>query len=267
MLRLHQLWFCLVSLLVTACSRLPIDFGKDGEARSAQEVLKRIELIESQVIGLKGDARLSVESPQGKGSVSLFVGVFHPSFIHLEQLDFFGKPQAVLTTDGALFGLYDAQASHYLHGPATPQNLSRFLPLVMPVRELTFVLLGRVPRMPFDSATFEVDTEHRVYVVRLIKGGAVQRLEVDPASSRVLKSHVDGVEAYDLEFSDVTAFGGVTYPKRVVLTSNAAHTRLELVAKDIALNEAPDVSLFEFTAPEGVPVIEVDDKGDARTAR
>jgi len=264
MLRHNLIALSLVPLVLAGCPRVPIDFGKDGQARTAEEVLERIKKVETEVIGLKGDARLSVDSPQGKGSVSLFVGVFHPAYIHIEQLDFFGKPQGVLTTDGTQFGLYDAQAGKFLHGPATPPNLGRFLPLVVPPEELTMLLLGRAPRIPYDSVTFEVDDEHRVYVVRLIKQSVVQRLEVDPLSHRVLKSHIDGIAAYDAEFGDLTAFGAVSYPKRVVLDSKATQTHVELVTKDIALNEPPDMTLFEINAPEGVPVIEVDERGEAR---
>jgi hypothetical protein len=266
MLRHNQIALLLLPLLLSACPRLPIDFGKDGQAHTAEELLKRVEQVEAQVIGLKGDARLSVDSPQGKGSISLFVAVFHPAYVHIEQLDFFGKPQGVLSTDGQVFGLYDAQAGHFLHGPATPANLGRFLPLVLPPEELTMLLLGRAPRIPYDSATFELDDAKRVYVVRLSKGPVVQRLEIDPISSRVLKSHVDGIQAYDSEFSEVTAFAGATYPKRVVIDSKAAKTHVELVTKDIELNEPPDMTLFEISPPEGVPVIEVDEKGDARAA-
>ncbi len=264
MLRHQRLLIVLLPLGLTACPRLPIDFGKEGEARTAEEVLKRVELTESQVIGLKGDARLSVDSPQGKGSVALFVGVFHPAYIHIEQLDFFGKPQGVMTTDGTSFGLYDAQAGRFLHGPATAPNLGRFLPLVIPPKELASLLLGRAPRIAYESATMSVDAERRVYVLTLTHGSVVQHLEVDPVSARVLKSHVDGVSTYDVMFSDVTASGGVWYPKRVAIDSKAAQTHVELFTKDIALNEAPDLTLYEMTPPEGVPVIEVDEQGAAR---
>ena len=267
MLRHNRLLLTLLPLLFTACPRVPIDFGKEGEARSAEELLKRVELAESTVIGVKGDGRLSVDSPQGKGSVTLFVGVFHPAYIHIEQLDFFGKPQGVLTTDGTTFGLYDATENKYLHGPATAPNLGRFLPLVVPPPELASLLLGRAPRIPYDSAAMEVDFEHRVYVVRLSKGLAVQRLEVDPATSRVLKSQVTGITAYDAEFSELTPFPkGVSYPKHIVIESKSAKTRVELTTKDIEVNQELDLTLYETTGPEGVPVIEVDERGDARSA-
>ncbi len=260
----HHLWLTLCALALSACPKAPLSFGKDGEAHTAEELLKRVDLAESQVIGLKGDARLAVDSPQGKGSVSLFLGVFHPAYIHLEQLDFFGKPQGVLTTDGELFGLYDAQSGQYFHGPATAPNLGRFLPLVLPPRELAMLLLGRVPRMPFDSATLELDRDARVYVLTLHQGPAIQTLHVDPVSSRVVKSHVVGVAAYDVECADLETVSGVVYPKRVVLDAADAHTRIELHTKDIALNETPDMTLFDLAAPEGVPVVEVDERGAPR---
>jgi hypothetical protein len=36
---------------------------------------------------------------------------------------------------------------------------------------------------------------------------------------------------------------------------------VELTWKDVTLNEAPDLSMFELEAPEGVPVVELDAQG------
>ncbi len=56
-------------LTLTACPKRIADFGKDGEPKSAEELLKRINVAESQIYSLKGDAKLIVDSPQGKGAV------------------------------------------------------------------------------------------------------------------------------------------------------------------------------------------------------
>ncbi len=265
MLRHQRAVLALLPLVLAACPRVPLDFGRDGEAHTAEELLKRTELVESQVIGLKGDGRLSVDTPQGKGSVSLFIGVLHPSFIHIEQLDFFGKPQGVLITDGKTFGLYDASQAKYFHGPATPPNLARFLPLVMEPTELAALMLGRAPRIPYDSSTLSLDPEKRVYVVTLTKAQVTQHLEIDPRSARVLKSRVEGASTYDAEFGDVTELKGVYYPKRVTIDAKLQKTHVELTTKDIELNAAPDLTLFEMASPEGVPSTEVDENGDLRS--
>jgi len=248
-------------LALTACPKRIADFGKDGEPKTPQELLRRIEVAESQIYSLKGEAKLIVDAPQGKGAVSLFAAVTHPALIHIEQLDFFGRPQGVLVTDGTRFGLYLQQDGKYYRGPASPANLARFLPLVMPPAELAAVMLGRAPRIPPESMEMRFDDKLQLLVLVLTRGKVRQTLHVQPPSYRVVKSTAENLQAYDVAFSDLTTEGGVTLPKHAALDARSAKTSVELVWKDVAVNEAPDLSLFDFEPPEGIPVVEVDANG------
>lgn len=259
--RLSLLLISLV-LALTACPKRIADFGKDGEPRTPQELLQRINVAESQIYSLKGDAKLHVDGPQGKGAVALFAAVTHPAYIHIEQLDFFGRPQGVFVTDGTRFGLYLAQDGKYYRGPATPANLSRFLPLVMPPAELAAVMLGRAPRIPADSLEMRFDDKLQQLVLVIVRGKVRQTLHVQPPSYRVVKSTAENLNAYDLTFTDLSTENGVTLPKHASLDARSAKTAVALVWKDVTVNEAPDLTLYEFEPPEGIPVVEVDANGD-----
>lgn len=261
----QRLTWLFISLSLLACPRRPIDFGRDGEPRTAEELLARVNYAEAQIVSLKGDARLGVDSPQGKGSVTLFAAVTHPAYIHLEQLDFFGRPQGVLVTDGTRFGLYNSQDGKYYRGPASPANLGRFLPLVMPPAELASVLLGRAPRIPVDALAMRFDDRLQLFVLTITRGNVKQTLHVQPPSYRVVKSTAENLNVYELAFGELSPFGGATLPKTINLDAKSSKTALELVWKEVAVNEAPDMTLFELEPPEGVPVVEVDANGDAAT--
>ena len=251
-------------LVLSGCPRRIADFGKDGEPRTPQELLARITWAEAQVYALKGDAKLIVDSPQGKGAVTLFVAVSHPALIHIEQLDFFGRPQGVLVTDGKDVGLYVAQDGKYLRGPASPANLARFLPLVIPPAELAAVMLGRAPRLPSDQLEMRFDEQAQQLVLVITRGDARQTLHVQPPSYRVVKSTAENLRAYDLTFDGLVTENGITRPTRAELVAPSAKTRVELVWKDVIVNEAPDLTLFELEPPEGIPVVEVDANGVPR---
>ena len=250
-------------LILAACPPHRVDFGKDGEAKTASGLLKRVELTENSVISIKGDGKLGIDAPAGKGSVTLFVAVVHPASIHIEQLDFFGRPQGVLTTDGENFGLYDGAAGKFFRGPASAANLGRFLPLVIPPRELASLMMGRAPRIPYENATMSFDAERKVYLLKLTRGSVVQNLEVEPGSHRVLKSVITGLNTYDVEFADVETRGAISLPHKVILNAPQAKTRVELTWKDIAINEPPDLTMFDMTPLENVPVVDVDAEGRA----
>lgn len=249
------------ALALTGCPRRVVDFGEQGEPTSAEDLLARIKVAEHQVYSLKGDARLLIDSPQGKGAVSIFVSVTHPSLVYLEQLDFFGRPQGALVTDGERFGLYLAQEGRYYRGPASAANLSRFLPIVIPPRELAAILLGRAPRIPAESSVMSFDEQRQQLVLTLTRGPVKQTLWVQPPSYRVVKSTAENLAAYDLAFDDLVKEQGLTLPRKAILDAAAAQTHVELAWKEVALNEAPDLSLYQFEPPEGVPVVEVDADG------
>ena len=242
-------------MLLVACPPRHVELGKDGAPTSAEELLKRVEFAEAQITSLNGDAKLFVDSPQGKGAVDLFLAVAPPASLHLEQLDFFGRPQAVMMTDGHAFGLF--QDGRFLRGSATPQNLARLLPIVSPPEELTAVLLWRAPRMPYDALEMRFDDRTQRFVLTLKRGAAKQTLEVQPPSYRVVHSSAQGFDAYELGFGELTEQNGVTLPKTVTLIAAGSKTKLELTLKSVTLNEAPDETMFVPEAPPDVPVEEL----------
>lgn len=245
----------ILATLFSGCPRRPVDLGKDGAPKSAEELLARVEFAEAQVTSLNGDAKLFVDSPQGRGAVDLFVAVAPPASLHIEQLDFFGRPQAVMITDGQAFGLF--QDGQFLRGPATPQNLGRLLPVVIPPHELAAVLLGRAPRIAYEALEMRFDDRQQVFVLTLKKGAATQTLEISAPSYRVTRSTAQGFDAYELRFSGLTEQNGVLLPKSVTLIAASAKTKLELTLKTVTLNEEPDPSMFVPEAPPDVPVVEV----------
>src|SRR5579871_6942389 len=98
----------LMGALLAGCPKR-IEFGPEGEVKDPAALLKLIQGAEESILTLKGDSSLKVKSPDANGSVTLFVAVSRPALIHFETIDFFGRPQAVLVSDGKRFSLFNAQ--------------------------------------------------------------------------------------------------------------------------------------------------------------
>jgi hypothetical protein len=77
----------------------------------------------------------------------------------------------------------------------------------------------------------------------------------------VVKSTAENLAAYELSFEDVVTQQGLTLPRKAILDAPGAGTHVELAWKEVAVNEAPDLTLYQFDPPEGVPVVEVDAEG------
>jgi hypothetical protein len=250
-------------LACTAACPKHIDFGSDGRIDDAQALLKLIGAAEAQVYAVKGEAKLKVNSAQAKGAVTVFVAVARPSLLHVESLDFFGRPQAVLVSDGQRFALSDTSSGKFYEGPASARNISQLLPIALPPREMVALMLGQAPRIPAQSAHLEVDESGGAYVLELDAGPVVQTLWVEPRLHRVLKSQVRGVNAYDVSFADIQEESGVTFPRSLTLEARVNDSTVELRYTDYTLNESPDLTMYQLEPPAGAAIVAVDEEGRA----
>ncbi|AKQ65316.1 hypothetical protein A176_002228 [Myxococcus hansupus] len=245
------------------CSGCPkrIEFGPEGELTDADTVYQRVVKNQENVVTLEGDAKLRAELPEQSGTLSMFVAVTRPAMLHLETFDFFNRPLASLTSDGQRFGLYQADTNTWYQGPASPANVSRFLPVMLPGEELVPIMLGQVPLIPPERMTLELDRKKGVYVLTLFRGKATQILHVHTKYLRVMKSMVRGIPGYDLGFDDFLKQGDLIFPGRVELDAKQAKTKLQVRYQQIKLNARPDLTLYEIAPPEGARVVEVDASG------
>ncbi|MBZ4417724.1 DUF4292 domain-containing protein [Myxococcus sp. RHSTA-1-4] len=249
--------------LAVLCSACPkrIEFGPEGELTDAQAVYQRVKENQDNIVSLEGDAKLRVESPQASGTLSMFVAITRPALLHFETFDFFNRPLASLASDGRRFGLYQSETNTWYQGPASAENVSRFLPVVLPGEELVAIMLGQVPLIPPERMTLELDRDKGAYVLTLYRGPATQVLQVHTKYLRVLKSQVRGIPGYDLSFDDFLEKGSVIFPGKVELVAEQAATKLQVRYQQISLNGRPDLTLYELVVPEGAKVVEVDERG------
>lgn len=249
------------STSLSACHRV-IDFGDAGRIEAPEELLRLVTLAESLQQSVDGEAKLRMESPQTKGVVTLFVAVSAPSSMHLESLNFFGKPSAVLVSDGVRFSMHEVEQGQYFYGPATSETVSRFLPLKLSPTEWVNLFLGRAPRLENAVASLEFDEARQTYRLTLRQGQNEQRLWVHPKYHRVVKSESIGDVAYTVDFEDMVFEEAVTWPRRIRVAIPSAMTHAELRFHEVTLNSGMDASLFEFNPPANVPSFEVDGTGN-----
>jgi outer membrane lipoprotein-sorting protein len=249
--------------LAVVCSGCPhrIEFGPEGPIDDPEKLFQLVSQAQANLVTIQGDAKLHVSSPQGSGTLSMFVAISRPGLLHMETFDFFNRPVAALVSDGQRFGLYQTEGNVFYYGPASPENVSRFLPVVLPSEELVAVMLGQVPFIPPERKTLELDPKEGVYVLKLFRGQVTQTLQVHPKYYRVVRSEVRGVPGYDLAFDKFEVQDSVVFPKEVKLIAEVAETELRLRYSDVALNAPPDLTLFELAPPEGARVVEVDARG------
>lgn len=251
-----------LSLALAGCPRVPpADLSRDPSAlldqvRGAQERVRRV----------RGSARVRISSPGASGSAVEFAAAEKPDRVHLETLDFFGNPVAVLVAAGGRFGFHDARANVFYRGDATPENVSRLLPVVIPVEELVVILCGSAPILP--GTPLEVTAKDDLLLLTIGLGDVGQRLAVGERASvewsrvrRALPARgapaSEASPAYDLEFDGFGLRSGARFPSEVKLDAPSGKSRIQLAWRDVEVNPDLDPALFRFEPPRGARVVDL----------
>jgi hypothetical protein len=220
----------------------------------ATALLAEVDATDARVAALQSQARAHVDARGKKGNVQMFVAAAAPASVHVEVLDFFGKPTGILISDGRRFVMLASDTGTWQRGAATAENVSRVLPISLTPDQLVSMLLGRAPRLPDPAPTLAVDPERNLFRVTLHAGGQRQELWVDPGRKRVVRSSVEGPGGYTLTFDGFEDVHGAPFPRAI---SFAGAGSVALQYTDLRLGEQPDPALFTPEPPPGVPVEQV----------
>ncbi|HZZ85357.1 MAG TPA: DUF4292 domain-containing protein [Anaeromyxobacteraceae bacterium] len=263
-------WSLLAALALLAAGCVPRRAPPPDLSRDPQELLQAVRASQDRIKTVQGSARVHLDSPRLKvpGGLQEFVAAEKPDRLHLETLDFFGDVASVLVASGGRFGLYDAKEHVLYRGAATPENVSRFLPVVLPIEELVTVLCGSAPLLPGRAVAAEPGDG--VLLLTLAAGPVGQQLAVGELASvswsrvRRLTRDAAGREAqdapaYDLELNLRRHRAGVVFPHELKLVAPSARSTVELTwGDDLVVNGRIDPRLFEIKAPAGARVVELD---------
>ncbi|HEX7489991.1 MAG TPA: DUF4292 domain-containing protein [Anaeromyxobacteraceae bacterium] len=235
-------------------------------SRDPDALLDQVAASQRRVQRVSGRARVKVTSPSLSGTVSELIAAEKPDRVHLETLDFFGSPAAVLVAADGRFALHDARGKVFYRGPATPANISRLLPFDLPVEELVTILCGSAPLLP--GKPLEVRSQDGLVLLTIGLGDVGQRLALGEQATVVwsrLRREVPAGSppavanpAYDLAFDHFVDRGGIRFPNAVDVDAPAGKARVELSWRDLEVNGAIDRELFQLAPPRGVRVVDLE---------
>jgi hypothetical protein len=247
-----------LALALLGCPRAPPpDLSADPG-----ELLAAVRAHQGRATRVRGSARITVDAPGARGTMDALAAAEAPDRLRIEVLDFFGAPAAALVAGGGRFVFFDARRGTWYRGPATPGNVSHFLPVALPPEELCAVLLGAAPLLP--GKALSAAPGKGVMHLALGEGELVQRLEIGAEAaveaSRVRRRTAAGEEphGYDLAFSLFRHRAGTRFPGETRLEARTAGARLGLAwGEDVVVNGPPEPGLFRLEPPPGARVVEL----------
>lgn len=245
----------LAVLSLWGCPRRPIDFGPYGVVTDPDVAWQAIASRREKVRAVQGDARASVQTPDGRGRVGQFIIAERPDRVRIEALSFFGQPLAVFTTDGEWFALHDLEHGHFYEGAADAESIARLVPLRVRPEELTWILLGLPPEIEGSQPTgIRVDERRREYVLDVRTPRFSYTVGVDPTTLRALWINLParpGMSPYIAGFADHRP-DELDLPRRIHLAGKeAGKVRVELRFTSREVNPELDPEVFVQQLPPG----------------
>ena len=212
--------------------------------------------------GLKGIAKIKVESPDEKFSVKELVIAKRPGCLRLETLNPLGHPAFFAVTDGKEIFLFSPSENKFYHGMASPENISVFIPLNLRLEEIVSILLGKVSLIDYDADQAECQVEGDFYVLRLTSedGRFKQMLNVSISKQKVVESKTYEEEALILavKYGHYESMEGELFPKDISISMPHDKTKVNVKYKKIEFFSEINSAEFRLIPPQGVEVISLE---------
>jgi hypothetical protein len=220
-------------------------------------LLAQVKAASGIVARVQGEARLRVEAPGQKGAAPAFVAAERPDRLHVEVLDFFGNPAAVLVTSGGRLAIYDRRARTFYQGAATAANVARLVPLPLEPERLVALLLG-APPLDGEPASAEPGRGYVTLVLRDPPRSTELRVGPRAAIERATFRGERDLPDHEVRYRSFVDLLGGRFPTEVAISAESAAVRIELVWKEPDLTAPVEGSLFRMEPPSGARLVDLD---------
>ncbi len=251
-------------LALLACRPQPLRPPDTRPLPSATEALAQLRAQGAGRRNMRALARVTYFGPKNRARVKAVLLAERPRSFRVETISPFEQPIDVMASDGSKLWLLSK--NRLREGPATPENISRLLPLAMNPEEVVDTLLGGVPTSSrFEPKALEWAEDGEHWILTLDDGVEINRLTVDPVR-KVVEKMTLGAQAskprLSVEFDDFERIEGATgelpHKIHIELPDRGLDVRIKLEEAEVDVTLA--AALFRITPPPGVepePLAEV----------
>lgn len=252
--------FCCFILVCPHCARLKISTPSVSQVCSPQQILLKFKEGEGTPTGLKGIAKIKVESPDEKFSVKEIVIVKRPQCLRLETLTPLGHPEFFAATDGRELFLFSPSENKFYQGIASNKHISSLLHINLSLEEIVSIILGKVPLIDYDAVQVECQMEGDFYVLKLSTRDKKfkQVIKVSHSDQTMVESETYKQEEgliLTAQYKRYEKIGGISFPREITVTMPRDETKVRIRYKEIELLSVIDSDQFRLTPPQGVEVL------------
>ncbi len=260
-LRLNSLWLLFLFIGLAACARLPAAPAGDRPLiASADELLQQLQERAAAVTGLKARGNVAVTSPQKNYSGNILLTAVKPDRLRVDILNFWGQSLVTFVNDGQEMKLLVYGDSKLYRGPATPANLSRFLPVVISQEDFLAALTGHLAFPRYEKPVLLPNPDPAVYFLELTDRQSQEKvkLTVEAKTLHLLSAQwfsLQGQETLRAEFSNFLLSGGVSGPSDIRLTAAEEESQVRVRYRDVTFNAPVAAEAWDLPLSATVRVV------------
>jgi outer membrane lipoprotein-sorting protein len=250
---MKPLLLILLSLTLCCCPRNGVQVPEANRIKDPKELLTAVREKGKELASLRAEGTILARRGGKRIKAHMILLLRRPATLRFETISFFEQPLSILVTDGMQFSLWDMDKGRFYQGPATPQNISRVIPIPMDGPEVSGILFGDPPLIPF--AESKLDFKDGLYVLTLSNSQQQQKIKIHPTRLRPteVQLKIDGKVYYELVYDD---WHDTKPPvvEKATFTMDSEDIRLVLKIREVERNVDLKDDLFVLTPPEGIPV-------------
>jgi outer membrane lipoprotein-sorting protein len=250
---MKPLLLILLSLTLCCCPRNGVQVPNNERIKDPKKLLTAVREKGKQLTSLRAEGTILARRGGKRFKAHMILLLRRPATLRFETISFFEQPLSILVTDGMQFSLWDMDKGRFYKGAATPQNISRVIPIPMDGPEVSSILFGDPPLIPF--AESRLDFKDGLYILTLSNSQQAQTIKIHPTRLRPTEVwlKVGGKEYYHLEYDD---WHDTKPPivEKATFTMDSENIRLVIKIRDVEKNVDLKDDLFVLTPPEGLPV-------------
>lgn len=244
----------------------PAEVSAPATNVTADALLEKLDDRARAIQSFRALAAMKYADARQKLAVKEVVVVERPDRIRIEVMGAFGVALQIVS-DGETLRAYNRGERTFYSGKATVENFARFTRLELGLGDVADLLLGLPPtRSRAGRATLRFDAPEGFWrVATRSDAGDTTTVWFDPDTLRPSKStEVDrrGRVKYAASYYDYQTVGGVDFPARVRFEIPAQEAQVELRYSNLSVNGALEPNLFQFDAPSGARIVDLDTLAD-----
>jgi outer membrane biogenesis lipoprotein LolB len=226
-----------------------------GVKLSPEQVVSQLKVRQGQLTSLAAKGRVTLVSPEQNATGTAILKGKLPETLRVDLRDPLGRSVLSFYTDGRQVEILFPRENKLLTGPATPANLSSFIPAGVKLPQALRLMVGDLPLSQGKPTRMNQESDRYVLEWQAPDGSLQERLWVQAGAVQPVKDEWYGAGGRLIFSAELGEYGKVAIdrPGQVKLVTTSPRVELLLTYKDFTPN--PTLTPTDLAVPKPLGVV------------